>query len=290
VLIVSSYHHHHIGISPLARTFYPPRITAHHRLGHALMEHIPPDAPLSTQSGLYPHLAHREKAYFFPAVNDAEYVFLDVTGSSYPITPAKVHEHAQRLLASQAFGILAAQDGYLLLQRGLSPGEGAQAQLSDTFYTFARAGEGAIPHPLRARFGDALELVGYDYTIGNTVHAQELPATVTTYWRVLRPLPRDQTIALYFSRQDGAIVYLYDEATPTTTWYPMDRWQVGEIARLETPFLGIGRLRGALVAVILPGGDPWSPADRLQPIQGTDDEPLAVYGEGTLLELFRFHE
>lgn len=28
----------------------------------------------------------QEKAYFFPAVNDAEYVFLDVTSPSYPVT------------------------------------------------------------------------------------------------------------------------------------------------------------------------------------------------------------
>jgi len=288
VLAVSGYHHHQLGISPLARTFYPPRITAHHRLGQALMQRIPPAAPLSTQSGLYPHLAHREKAYFFPAVNDAEYILLDVTSSSYPITPAKVHERAQQLLTSRAFGVLAAEDGYLLLKRGL-PG-GAEARLPDAFYTFARVDEETVPHPLRARFGDALELIGYDYTIGNVVHAQELPATVTTYWRVLRPLPADHTVALFFSRQDGAIVYLYDGTTPAATWYPVDRWQVGEVIRLETPVLGVGRLHGALAAVILPGADPWSAAGRLQPIEATGDQSLAVYDDGTLLELFTFQE
>ena len=42
----------------------PPRVTDHHRLAQELMALIPPDAALSTQSGLYPHLAHRQKAYF----------------------------------------------------------------------------------------------------------------------------------------------------------------------------------------------------------------------------------
>jgi hypothetical protein len=242
---------------------------------------IPPDAPLSTQSGLYPHLAHREKAYFFPAINDAEYVFLDVTGSSYPITTVEVYETVQRLLNSREFGVLAARDGYLLLRKGLS--EGAGMRLPEEFYTFARADEGAIPLRLRARFGDALELLGYDYTILNAVHAHQLPATVTTYWRPLRPLAAHHGFALFFSRQDGAIVYHY-----TTVWYPLHLWQEGEVIRMETPILSVGRLRGAMAAVVLPPGDPWSVEGRLQPIESAGDRPLEVYEEETLLKLFSF--
>ena len=137
-------------------------MTAHHQLAQELMALIPPDAALSTQSGLYPHLAHRQKAYFFPAVNDAEYVLLDVTGPSFPITLEEVYATADRLLNSGEYAVLAARDGYLLLKRGGTGQIGGH--LPGEFYTFARVDERAVPRPLHARFGDALELVGYDYT------------------------------------------------------------------------------------------------------------------------------
>jgi hypothetical protein len=286
VLLISGAHHYQIGISPLSQSFHPPRMTAHHRLAREFMALIPPDAPLSTQSGLYPHLAHREKAYFFPAINDAEYVFLDVTGSSYPITTVEVYETVQRLLSSREFGVLAARDGYLLLKRGLS-GD-TRTRLPDAFYTFARVDEETIPHPLRARFGDAIELLGYDYSIFNVVHAHHLPATVTTYWRPLRPLTDEHVFALFFSRQDGAIVYHYDGVTPTSVWYPVHGWQEGEVVRIETPILSVGRLQGAMVAIVLPSADPWSVQGRLQPIESAGGQSPEVYEEGTLLKLFDF--
>jgi uncharacterized membrane protein len=287
-LLVVGYHHYQIGISPISRSYTPPRITAHDRLAGQFMALIPPDAALSTQSGLYPHLAHREKAYFFPAINDAEYVLLDVTGPSFPITLEEVYVTAERLLGSGEYSVLAAGDGYLLLKRGRSGG--VETSLPDAFYSFARVDEGAVPRRLRARFGDALELLGYDYATGNAVHAQQLPATVTTYWRPLRPLGDELTLNLFFSRQDGAIVYHYAGPTATELWYPPRLWQEGEVIRIETPTLSVGRLRDVLVAVV-PGdeasaGDPWSKDDRL--VVGGDDPSLETYDENTLLRLFRF--
>jgi uncharacterized membrane protein len=286
VLLVSGYHHYQIGISPVTRSFDLPRVRPHHRVAREIMALIPPAAPLSTQSGLYPHLAHREKAYLFPAINDADYVLLDVSGSSHPITIMEVYGEVQRLLSSGQFGVLAARDGYLLLQRGLS--EDGGMDLPEEFYTFARTDEGAVPHPMAARFGDALEMVGYDYARPNVVHAHQLPATVATYWRPLQSPGASYAFAFFFSRQDGAIVGHYDGVTPTTMWYPVHLWQTGEVIRVETPMLSVGRLRDAMVAVVWPMADPWLVEDRLQPIEGVSDRPLEVFDEGTLLKLFEF--
>jgi uncharacterized membrane protein len=286
VLLSSGYHHYQIGISPLARGFHPPRITAHHRLAQEFMALIPAGASLSAQSSLYPHLAHREKAYFFPAINDAEYVLLDVTSSPYPITVAKLHWEIQRLLDSQEFGVLAAQDGYLLLKKGLS--ENLETNLPNEFYTLARTEEGAVPHPLRARFADRLELVGYDYSILNVIHAHQLPATVTTYWRPLQPLNMDYGFTFFFTRQDGAIVGYYDGGTPTSLWYPTSVWQEGEVIRMETPILPIGRLRDVMLAVTLPAADPWSVEGRLRPVESARGQPLTIIEGGSLLKLFSF--
>jgi hypothetical protein len=250
------------------------------------MAAIPPGAPLSTQSNLYPHLAHREKAYLFPAINDAEYIFLDVTSSTYPIALRELNEWMQGLLRSGQYRLLAAKDGYVLFQKGQA-GE-AVVGLPDEFYTFAQPDEEAIPNRLRVRFGDVLELVGYDYSILNVVHAQQLPATVTTYWRALRPLELSYGFAFFFTRLDGAIAGHFDDWTPTSLLYPTTVWQEGEVVRLETPVLPIGRLRDVMVAVTQPVADSWSVEDRIQPIEIVEGESLELLQDGSLLKLFSF--
>jgi uncharacterized membrane protein len=284
VLAIGLWQHHRFGVSPVARTFHPPQVTAHHKLGKELIQQIPPQAAVSSQANLYPHVSQREKAYLFPAVNDAEYILLDVTSSAYPITPRELYIAVQRLLREQEFGVLAAADGYLLLGRGR--GTRYAGQLPDSFYTFARSGEHPTSVPVSARFGEVLELVGYDYAILNVVNQHQLPATVTTYWRALEPLKLDYEFALFFTRSDGAIVFHYDDPTSSDVWYPPHQWAVGEVVRVQTPVLDIGRLNDVLVAVISPGKGAWAAEDRVQ-VSSSGPDRKAVDGN-TLLRLFSF--
>ncbi len=284
-LLVSTWHHHEIGVSPLGKGFRFPQVTSHHRLGHALIELIPAEAPLSAQSNLYPHVAHRQKAYFFPAVNDADYVFLDVTSSPYPLDNTGLQLSAQRLLWSGEFGVLAAQDGYLLLQRGLaSDGRGV---FPGSFYTFAQVEDAAVPRPKRVTFGEKLELLGYDWRALPSVQSQDLPVTITTYWRALAPLDQDYRFAFFFTRADGAIVFLYDQDTATTCWYPPQEWPVGAVIRMETPVLAVGRLRDVLVAVMPPDQSPWEAGNRLRPAP-TEGQEVQLADQDTLVRLFTF--
>jgi hypothetical protein len=285
VLGISAVHHHQISVSPLARTFHPPSIDAHDHLGHQLIDSIPAQAAVSAQSNLYPHLAHREKAYFFPAVNDAEYVLLDVTSPAYPLTVRGLHLEAVDLLRSAQFGIWDARDGYLLFKRGAPPS--ASAEMPAAFYTFARAGESEIGHPMRVAFGDDLELVGYDVMVLNVVQAQELPVQIKTFWRALRPLRQDVQFVWFFTRDDGAIVYHYHQGTPTTVWLPPSRWPEGEVMVMQTPILNVGRLHEVLLAVTPPGRDIWAQEDRLA-IQPTSAPHAELRAEGTLLKLLQF--
>ena len=207
---------------------------------------IPADAALSAQSNLYPHVAHRRKAYLFPTVDDAEYVFVDVTSTPYPVDVSKLNTEIQHLLEHGEFGVVKAQDGYLLLRRGATGGLSGDAWRA--FLTFAQA-DRPPARPTAIRFGDSLELVGFDGERHNVVTAGQLPATVTTYWRALQPLTADYEISFYFTRQDGAIVGSYEDALPALAWRPTRAWQPGEIVRVETPVLPIGRDRGVLVGV-----------------------------------------
>jgi uncharacterized membrane protein len=105
------------GILPPAQRFTwpagPPRV-AHLR---PLLERIPPDAPVSAQSNVFPHLATREQIYVFPAVEDAAYVLIDVAGTSDPLAPDRLYPAATALLASGRFEVLDAVNGLLLLAR-----------------------------------------------------------------------------------------------------------------------------------------------------------------------------
>ncbi len=285
VLVVSLIHHHEIGVSPIARTFYPPKIDAHDRLAEQFLSLIPPEAAVSAQSNLYPHVSHRQKAYFFPAVNDADYVFLDVTSPAYPLTVQELSLEAVELLRGTQFGLLAAQDGYLLLKRA-APTLGS-ALMPEPFYSFARAEHSEIRQRVQVKFGDVLELVGLDVTRLNLVHAQELPVQIKTFWRPLLSPPVDYEFTFFFTRRDGAIVYAYDQETPTTIWLPPSQWLEGEIVSVETPVLGVGHLHDVLVGVTEPGGDPWEAEDRL-PVQLIRGPGAELRGDGTLLRLTRF--
>lgn len=285
MLLIAVAHHLLVGVSPLTPRFAPPRVTDHHRIGQALMASIPPDAAVSAQSDLYPHLSQRRKAYLFPAVEDAEYVLVDVSGSTYPLSWDEHFWAIQGLLETGEFGVVDARDGYLLLRRG-EPEYLSGKQLA-SFLSFVRADEADIAHPLNARFGDALELVGYDYAIRPVVHATERPATVATYWRALKPLDQDYGFAFFFTRNDGAVVGSYAGPLAATLWYPPTGWQPGEIVKIETPVLSVGRLKDVLVAVTEQDGDPEDPIRRLKPhaLPGGGAE---VVGDGTLLKAFSF--
>ena len=52
------------------------------------LKEIPPDAAVSASGLLLPHLAFREKIYYYPAVNDAEYICANVEGDTWPLSVA----------------------------------------------------------------------------------------------------------------------------------------------------------------------------------------------------------
>ena len=249
---------------------------------------IPADASVSAQSGLYPHIAHREKAYFFPAINDARYVFLDVTGPSYPLSVEELYTETQSLLNSQEYAVLAAKDGYLLLER--SETVESAAELPRDFYTFAVLDGEPEYQPMAASFGGRLKLVGYDYSLFSVVHAQGLPATVVTYWSPLQHVDVDYGFAFFFTRHDGAIVLEYTRGTAASLWYPTSAWSEGDLIRVETPILSVGRLQDVMAAVTLPNGDAWSVDSRLRPVEPAGDMDIQLFEEGSLVRLFSFAE
>lgn len=225
IFLASLLHHYYHGFTPLARHFQAPVVTAHDRLAHQLIALIPPEAAVSAQSKLNPHLSERERIYMFPRIKDAQYVFFDVTADSWPIHPNDQKRLFDTLLGEEGFGILAAKDGYVLLQRGLSHAQ----ELPEEFYDFARIDDPEIEYPAVVDFGGVLRFLGFDL-----VREGKL-TNLSLYWQALTPLTWDYRIYPFFYDDTGRII---EDTTlrPMTTalWYPTSRWQEGEVVEMKT--------------------------------------------------------
>jgi uncharacterized membrane protein len=110
------YHGH----LPFSQNFHWPVPSAHLALAQQFIDKIPPDTSVSAQSQLVPHLSHRSNIYLFPyAMNQVQYIFLDVTSDVYPYYSFNDYlQEVKDILSSGQYDVVAAQDGYLLLRRG----------------------------------------------------------------------------------------------------------------------------------------------------------------------------
>lgn len=254
VLLCTLLYHGARGFTPVGGNFALPTVTDHDRLAKEFFALVPQEAVVSAQSRLNPHLSQREKIYMFPRVEDAEYVFFDVTADSWPIHPNDQYRLYRALITEEGFGVLAAGDGYILLHR--EPGIGDE--LSDEFYSFARREEPEIEYPAQIEFGDVLRLLGFSLARdGDTT-------SVSLYWIALRPLDRDYRIYPFFYDDAGRIIEDTSLRPMTTAiWYPTGLWKPGEIVWMQTLPWDVGSEFHVALGVI--DGDNWSEReDRLQ--------------------------
>jgi 4-amino-4-deoxy-L-arabinose transferase-like glycosyltransferase len=80
-------------------------------------------------------------------------------------------------------------------------------------------------HPVGVRFGEALQLVGYDrgpFRPGE-------PWPLTLYWRVRRELDRDYRVFVHLRNPTTGVVVAQTDATPGEGGYPTNLWMEGEI-------------------------------------------------------------
>jgi uncharacterized membrane protein len=96
------------------------RPTDHHARLVAALARIPPDAPVSAQNRLVPHLAHREFVYVFPDLGPgtlvrARYVVLDRALDRWPLPERFDAEVAA--LPARGFRPILDQDGILVFER-----------------------------------------------------------------------------------------------------------------------------------------------------------------------------
>jgi hypothetical protein len=258
-----------VGVTPLRPDFRWP--TADPRVSTALasLSVIPAGAPVSATSALYPHLSSRHDAYWFPSVSDADWLALDVAGATHPLSPEAMRDAAIQQLERPDMELVSANAGVLVVRR--RPAEQRDGLLSDDptartlgavvrenpealpadFYSFARQPGAAVTAVGPMRFGDALELVGYQLERTPQVGLLGSTAQLATYWRALQPLGKDFRFALLTTRMpDGALSGVTVDPAATPLWYPTSRWRPGETMRLDMSLGEIRAVQSAGVTVM----------------------------------------
>lgn len=247
------------GALPFSQGFQWPQTTAHARLAQQFVDMIPPTASVSAQSSLVPHVSHRSQIYLFPdGDNTADYVFLDVIGDTYPLNYAPYIHDVKSLLLDGNYGVVAAQDGYMLFKRGLaSPGispyspvqdgDDVIPNLPDNFCSFVYVSQKQVKNPLRVDFtttdGTAanVSLVGYSFAAPNKFPANVLTRymQVTTYWKLnTASLPPLRIVVLLLDKTGKEQFASID--FPANSWCPTTTWKPGALLRLRSSVLYIG--------------------------------------------------
>lgn len=243
---------------------HPPRVTDHERRAQGLMALVPRDAPLTTTSGLNPHMSQRQQVYLFPRTDNAEFVLLDVTANPYPLDVPSQWWNVQVLLAED-WGVRAAEDGYLLLQRGWPVKE-----VPASFYSFVRADERQEMVPLAVSW-NSIRLLGYRLEPGPRLRGWDPYVNVQLFFTVDEPFEGDARIVVALRAPDGSLAEAKWDS-PTTQWYPVNRWQPGEVVQVSVGRLSLGALENAeLLLGIALGKAPQDSAMYLAPRELADD-------------------
>ena len=206
-----------------------PQTTAHTQLGERFLAQIPPDASVSAQATLAPHLSQRLAIHQFPsgALTD-DYVALDVTtGNDYPFTSSRAYLAAvQGVLQSCAVSVADANDGYLLLRHlpGASPTGGCNPALPASFYSFIYRAPPADAHSVAVTYGGVLELTSYEVNPPQ-VYTDQPEVTITTCWQTLTPPMQPLTVVVTLTPpHSGRLVFedlVGQEWLAPQQWTPM---------------------------------------------------------------------
>ncbi|MBN1993595.1 MAG: DUF2079 domain-containing protein [Anaerolineae bacterium] len=258
-------------------------ITPHHRAAAQIFAQIPPDAAVSAQDSLVPHLSQRQKIYIFDRVNDAEYLVFDVSEDAWPLHPLDLRHRIEQFLAKD-FGVVDAYDGYLLLAKNRP---NLPKTMPDPFFDFARVDDPASfrpAHPTDIVFADKLRLLGYQ--IEPDPHRRGM-VVITLYWQALEPLAQDYVLWPFFIDRQGNLV---DDpsAKPLVApiWYPTSQWSPDEVIITRTlPQTFTGQVTLAVGVA----QEDWTDETQRLPVTQADDD-LYLFEQNTWVRLATFYQ
>lgn len=256
-----------------------PAVTEHQRLGEAFVAMVPSQAGVSAGTTINPHVSQRQSLYLFPELKDAEYVLLDVSANTHPIDGASQRRVVMDLIKGGQWGIVAADDGYLLLGKGAG-----SSSFPERFFDFARARDPNIDNSIETSFGP-LRLLGYSFEPKGKLHGKDPYATLTTYWRISEPVKKDYGITVFLISPSNTVVAGITQHA-ATIWYPTSQWRPGEVIKIVVPRIPLaGYARGEVQLGVIDGQDENVVEQRVRPKILESPQSFALNGDETLLRL-----
>ena len=218
------------GAGPLAANYAPAAVTAHDTRAAALAASIPPDAAVSATSALVPRVSRRGSVYVFPAVLNADFVFLDLRASPAPTSAGDVFMRVRDLVSEGGWRVESAHDGLLLLHRAADAPPVEVEDLStvladpdDADFNVAGASYGSV------RLLSATLVPSPD----GAVDVDGPHWILRTTWRAERQLPRGTRLDLWIDRRDGQRQHVWDVAD--LWWNPPGAWIPGAAVSVDVP-------------------------------------------------------
>jgi uncharacterized membrane protein len=210
------------GAGPLGGNYVAAAVTEHARRAAALADALPTSASISASSSLVPRVSSRTKVYVFPAVLDADYVFLDLRSSPAPTSAGDVFLRANALVRDGGWQVDAAEDGLLLLERGDGP-----AQVTGLFDVADR--------PTTTDSTEAVTLVSATLVPSPdaAIDVDGPHWILRTVWQANRVLPPGTRLEFWIDQRDGQAVHRWDLAE--LWWNPPEAWKPGVPVSVDVP-------------------------------------------------------
>jgi uncharacterized membrane protein len=251
-------------VMPFSQGCAWPRPSTHTALAQTILRDLPPTASVSAQSALVPHISHRTHIYLFPYADTiAEYVLLDVTGDPYPFVNSLDYiREVKKLLLSGSYGVVTAQDGYLLLKRGLPPPGISlhptmpinmdaslwEPKLPAQFCSYINAPPASkVLSPVQVAFSPPgspsarLDLVGFTLRVPGTLSLATSYLSVTTSWRVQNPIKTPLQLVVLLIDKNGQ-EHFVSRDIPSIFWCQTNTWKPGTIISVTSRVFSLAGL------------------------------------------------
>jgi uncharacterized membrane protein len=221
------------GAGPMAANYAPVALTDHAERAAALAAELPPSAAVSASTALVPRLSHRAHVYVFPAVLDADYVFVDLQANPAPTSAGDVYLRIQSLLTSGDWETQTAEDGLLLLHRMAAsdpappPPSTAQAAPS------APAAASSAPPTSTRSEAPRLLSAALAPSPDGALDVDGPHWILRTTWITDQPLPSGTRLEFWINLKSGEQLHVWDIAP--LWWNPPDHWPANQPVTVDVP-------------------------------------------------------
>ena len=235
----------------------------------ALISRVSPEAVVSAQTDIVPHMSQRRAVYVFPSVvGDADDIMLDRQGNTYPVSDRYNDIVDKEVLPRPDFRPYYDRDGLLWLHKETPP----------------------LVTPPLATFGDRIQLRGASLSVADSKGSFERtapsgePVTLrpgdrlqaNLYWQATEKIHLPYTVSVQLLDEGRGQLVGQHDGPPAQGARPADTWQREEVLRdthyvtlSDTGWIGPGRV---LVSLYDPGS-----GRRLVADQGQDSVPIARF-------------